>query len=102
MAGAVTDFEQASGRLVLRCDTGTFERLQRAVCREAGAFVPVSVPVTPVREISVVLAVDVPPPRVAWWRHAVALLICLALFGLAPVGLAAVVGLWLGYWRWVG
>ena len=61
---AETDFDQATGRLVLRCDAETFEQLQEVICREAGVFVPISVPVTPVREVAIVLAADVPPPRV--------------------------------------
>lgn len=89
MAIVATDFEQATGRLVLRCDTDMFTQLQQAVCRESGVFIPVSVPVTPVREVAIMLADDVPPPRVSWWRHLVALVICVLLLA-GPFGLYAI------------
>jgi len=77
MAGSVTtDFDQSVGRLVLRCDTAGFERLLATACREGGVSVPVSVPPTPVQEVSIVLAADAPPPRMAWWRHVAAVAIC--------------------------
>jgi hypothetical protein len=94
VAGSVTiEFEQPTGRLVLRCDTEMFERLREAVCREAGVFVPISVPPTPVREVAVVLAADAPPPRVSWARHLAAVVLCLLILA-GPFGLYAIVS-WL-------
>jgi hypothetical protein len=84
-AAVTADFEQATGRLVLRCDTASFERVRDAVCRAGGVTVPISVPVTPVREVVVVLAADAPAPRTAWWRHLVAVIFCL-LFAGGPFG----------------
>ena len=91
MADSVTtDFEQSTGRLILRCDTEMFERLREAVCREGRVFIPLSVPPTPVLEVAIVLAADAPPPRVSWWRHLVAMVLCVLIVA-GPFGLYAIV-----------
>jgi hypothetical protein len=87
----VTEFEQATGRLVLRCDAEAFERLREAVCREGGVFVPVTVPPTPVRAVSLELVPGAKPRPVGWARNLAALLICLFLAVLGPIGLVTVV-----------
>lgn len=94
MKGVVTDYEQAAGRLILRCDTEMFERLRELVCREGGAFVPITVPPTPLRAVSLELAPGAKPRPLGWARNLVALVICLFLIVLGPIGLITVV-------RWV-
>ena len=94
MDGVALEFRQKDGTLILRCNEWAFEELLEAMCAEAGVFVPVSVPVVPVSTLSVVLASEAPPPPVAWWRHLVAVLIILALFVLAPIGLYTI-GRWM-------
>jgi hypothetical protein len=90
----VTDYEQALGRLILRCDTEEFERLRELICRESGAFVPITVPPTPLRLVLMELAADEKPRPVGLVRNLVAMLLCLFLVVLGPIGLITVV-------RWV-
>jgi hypothetical protein len=90
--GVATHFEQSTGHFVLRCDTDVFERLLDAVCLQGGVFVPLSVPPTPVRALSIVLAEDVPPPRVSWIRQTIAVVLCVFLL-CGPIGL-----IWLVRW----
>ena len=92
----VTDYEASTARLVLRCDAESFERLRAVVCREGGVFVPITVPPAPLRALSIVLAEDVPPPRVGWLRELVALVLALFLV-CGPLGLFVLVRWALGY-----
>ena len=95
MDGVALEFRQKDGTLILRCNEWAFEELLEASFAEAGVLVPVSVPVVPVSTLSVVLASEAPPPPpVAWWRHLAAVLIILALFVLAPIGLYTI-GRWM-------
>jgi hypothetical protein len=94
MAGGgvvVTDFEQPAGRLVLRRDTEAFERLRELVCREGGVFVPVTVPPTPVRAVSLELVPGAKPRTLGWARNLAPLVICLFMAVLGPVGLVTII-----------
>jgi len=91
-----TNFEQATGRLILRCDARTFEQLKEVVCREGEVFVPLSIPPTPVRAVSIVLAADEPPPRVSLAREVVAVVLAVLLL-CGPIGLFVLVRWIFGY-----
>jgi hypothetical protein len=89
-SSVVTEYEWSAARLILRCDAEAFERLREAVCREGGVSVPITVPSTPLRALSIVLAKDVPPRREGWVRQLVALILALFLV-CGPIGLFVLV-----------
>jgi hypothetical protein len=90
MASVTTEFKMAEGRLILRCDSELFERLQELACREIGVFVPLTVPPTPVSAITIELVPGAKARPVGWVRNLAAMVLCLLLlFG--PIGLVTAV-----------
>src|SRR5437868_11521722 len=89
-SSVVTAYEASAARLILRCDAAAFERLRAVVCREGGVSVPLTVPPTPLRALSIVLAEEVPPQRVGWARQLAALILTLFLV-CGPIGLFVLV-----------